>query len=207
MAEHGAEHDDVRDDVAYEPGDEVAADEVETDEVPADVLDAAPEVVAEPELAEIGSVSTVDEDYGPGEWAGSEGPDVADLSEIWDDEAGDVIRTVAGPQDGAAENGAAEPEVVVPDPVNRGLLLQVPRLRSQLAAPARVAWRRRAQRARPVLFHDDGPGCSNGVVAGSGCRPRPLSGAGAPRGGRERRPATTLGAVLDANFPSPAAFP
>ncbi len=115
-AEHAV--DDVSDYHAYEVADEVP------DEAPEDVLDAAPEQVSEPVPSEVSALSMADEGYQPEEWTGPEGPDVADLSEIWDDEAGDVIRTAASPQDSAGENGAAEPEVVVPDPVNRGLLLK-----------------------------------------------------------------------------------
>ena len=79
----------------------------------------------------------------PGDWAGPEGPDVADLSEIWDDEAGDVIRTSADAPDGAGGHAEAEPEpdVVVADPVNRGLLLKFLGSGAQLAPPPEVACR------------------------------------------------------------------
>jgi len=61
----------------------------------------------------------------PEDWPVPDVSDVADLSEIWDDEAGDVIRGSADGQNGGGP-GSAEPdaEVVVPDPVNRGLLLK-----------------------------------------------------------------------------------
>jgi hypothetical protein len=68
-----------------------------------------------------------DEPMEPEGWPGPEGPDVADLSEIWDDEAGDVVRGVADAEGVVPAPGADEepgPDVVVADPVNRGLLLK-----------------------------------------------------------------------------------
>jgi hypothetical protein len=101
------------------------------DEVPgATLLGALPapalEAVYQGTTSEAGTSELEDEDTVPGDWAGPEGPDVADLSEIWDDEAGDVIRTSADAPDGAGGHAEAEPEpdVVVADPVNRGLLLK-----------------------------------------------------------------------------------
>jgi len=114
------------------PVPEHVADEV-PDEVPDALLGALPDALhgVLPEPAYEGATSEArtsdleDEDTVPGDWAGPEGPDVADLSEIWDDEAGDVIRTAADAEDGAGDAGAEpEPEVVVADPVNRGLLLK-----------------------------------------------------------------------------------
>jgi hypothetical protein len=112
---------------------EHVADEVPehvADEVPDALLGALPGPALEADYqgatSEARTSELEDEDTVPGEWAGPEGPDVADLSEIWDDEAGDVIRTAADAQDGTGEHAEAEPEpeVVVADPVNRGLLLK-----------------------------------------------------------------------------------
>jgi hypothetical protein len=67
----------------------------------------------------------MDEVLASEEWASVPGPEVTDLSEVWDDETGDVIRSsdVQNGTDGASA-AEPEPEVVVPDPVNRGLLLK-----------------------------------------------------------------------------------
>jgi hypothetical protein len=67
----------------------------------------------------------MDEVLASEEWASAPGSEVTDLSEIWDDETGDVVRS-SDAQNGIDGAGAAEPEpeVVVPDPVNRGLLLK-----------------------------------------------------------------------------------
>jgi hypothetical protein len=112
----------------------VGVPELVTDLVDGSVPELAPdtatgpatEEASGPEPGEVYTSRPEDEEFGAGEWSGPEGPDVADLSEIWDDEAGDVIRTAAGAEDGAGEQGEVEPkpDVVVPDPVNRGLLLK-----------------------------------------------------------------------------------
>jgi hypothetical protein len=59
----------------------------------------------------------------PEDWPAPDASEVADLSEIWDDEAGDVIRG-AHNGNGEPDEAEPEPEVAVPDPVNRGLLLK-----------------------------------------------------------------------------------
>jgi len=63
-----------------------------------------------------------DESMGADDWPDADVPEVADLSEIWDDETGDVIR--ASDVQSGEEHSEAEPAVVAPDPVNRGLLLK-----------------------------------------------------------------------------------
>lgn len=112
--------------------------DVAPDLVPDAIPDAAHDVVPEPGPGLVAPVASVEPGEamapdlsdeamgGPEEWPGPEASDVADLSEIWDDEAGDVIRGAADAQNGSSEPGAAEPEpeVIVPDPVNRGLLLK-----------------------------------------------------------------------------------
>ena len=83
-----------------------------------EVAAAAPGDAGAPDLS--------DATVGPEDWRrGAEVPEAADLSEIWDDETGDVIRA-SDAQNGSHGLSAAEPEpeVVVPEPVNRGLLLK-----------------------------------------------------------------------------------
>jgi hypothetical protein len=117
---------------APEPVPEPAADlvpETVEDLVSEPVSEPVPEPVPEPvrelEPTEAHAPDLSDDLMGPEEWGGADVPEVADLSEIWDDETGDVIRT-SDVQSGSDEHGAAgpEPEVAVPDPVNRGLLLK-----------------------------------------------------------------------------------
>jgi hypothetical protein len=97
------------------------------DEVQGALEDAVHDASAEPEPEpeEVYTPYPMDEVLASEEWAGAPGPEVTDLSEVWDDETGDVIRASDLPNGSEGPNAAGpEPEVVVPDPVNRGLLLK-----------------------------------------------------------------------------------
>jgi hypothetical protein len=125
------DHEAYEDEVQGEDG-QVVADEVGgtlEDAVQGASTYANAEAEAEPEEVytppeEPYTPYPMDEVLASEEWASKPGPEVTDLSEIWDDETGDVIRSsdVQNGSDGASAE--PEPEVVVPEPVNRGLLLK-----------------------------------------------------------------------------------
>jgi hypothetical protein len=113
-------------DVELDAVDEEFQDEAEpvlSDEVQGTLQDAVQAASAdpEPEVEEVYTPYPMDEVLASEEWGGGTGPEVTDLSEVWDDETGDVVRA-SDVHNGS--DGGPEPEVVVPDPVNRGLLLK-----------------------------------------------------------------------------------
>jgi hypothetical protein len=92
---------------------------------PAEDEDLVPEAVAEAAPVEAHRPDFSDETMLAEDWPADDVPEVADLSEIWDDETGDVIRASEVPRGSDGEPATEpEPEVAVPDPVNRGLLLK-----------------------------------------------------------------------------------
>lgn len=116
---------DFRDDVHHDVPDDVSQLDLEPALAMAGAAEPNEAQLNEAQLGEAQAARLTDQDFEAEEWAGRQGPEVADLSEVWDDETGDVIRRPADAEDGAATQAAPEPEpVVVPDPVNRGLLLK-----------------------------------------------------------------------------------
>ncbi len=121
------DHEEYEDEVQGEDG-QAVADEVEgtrEDAVQGASTYAYAQAEVEPEPEEPYTPYPMDEVLASEEWASAPSSEVTDLSEIWDDETGDVIRS-SDAQNGIDGASAAEPEpeVVVPDPVNRGLLLK-----------------------------------------------------------------------------------